>query len=113
ARVGEACSEISARRGVLIRTELVNADAPAQCDPRIVRTLMAACDAHRLACRAMVSRAYHDTLFMSRIAVAGMLFIPCRGGVSHQPDEYAAPEAIANGALVLAETLARLSAPAE
>jgi N-carbamoyl-L-amino-acid hydrolase len=56
-----------------------------------------------------VSRAYHDSLFMSRIAPMAMLFIPCRGGVSHRPDEYASPEAIANGALVLAEALAALA----
>ena len=49
----------------------------------------------------MISRAYHDSLFMSRIAPTAMLFIPCRGGVSHRPDEYATPEAIAKGALVL------------
>jgi N-carbamoyl-L-amino-acid hydrolase len=57
----------------------------------------------------MVSRAYHDSLFMSRIAPTAMLFIPCRGGVSHRPDEYASAEAIACGVLVLAETLADLA----
>ena len=46
----------------------------------------------------MVSRAYHDSLFMSRIAPAAMLFIPCRNGYSHRPDEYASPEDIARGA---------------
>jgi ureidoglycolate amidohydrolase len=57
----------------------------------------------------MISRAYHDSLFMSRIAPSAMLFIPCRAGVSHRPDEYASPEAIAQGTLVLAETLALLA----
>jgi N-carbamoyl-L-amino-acid hydrolase len=57
----------------------------------------------------MISRAYHDSLFMSRVAPTAMLFIPCRGGVSHRPDEYATPEAIAQGVLVLAQTLAELS----
>jgi N-carbamoyl-L-amino-acid hydrolase len=38
-----------------------------------------------------------------------MIFIPCRGGVSHRPDEYASPEAIAAGAAVLADTLATLA----
>jgi ureidoglycolate amidohydrolase len=46
---------------------------------------------------------------MSRIAPMGMLFIPCRNGYSHRPDEYASPEDIARGALVLAETLAALA----
>jgi N-carbamoyl-L-amino-acid hydrolase len=38
-----------------------------------------------------------------------MLFIPCREGISHRPDEYASPEDIARGTYVLALTLARLS----
>jgi N-carbamoyl-L-amino-acid hydrolase len=38
-----------------------------------------------------------------------MLFIPCRGGVSHRPDEYSSPEAIATGALVLAEAMRALA----
>ena len=57
----------------------------------------------------MISRAYHDSLFMSRIAPTGMIFIPCRGGVSHRPDEYAEPDAIARGVEVLADTLATLA----
>jgi N-carbamoyl-L-amino-acid hydrolase len=57
----------------------------------------------------MVSRAYHDSLFISRIAPVAMLFIPCRNGYSHRPDEYAAPDDIVRGTLVLAEALAALS----
>jgi N-carbamoyl-L-amino-acid hydrolase len=108
-RIEQACGEISARRGVAVRTEVVNRDRPAACDQRVVESLARAATAHGLPFQKMVSRAYHDTLFMSQIAPSAMLFIPCRGGVSHRPDEYAAPEAIAAGALVLAEALAELS----
>jgi N-carbamoyl-L-amino-acid hydrolase len=59
----------------------------------------------------MVSRAYHDSLFMSRVCPTGMIFIPCRGGISHRPDEFAEPEAIRKGVEVLALTLAALSEP--
>ena len=59
--------------------------------------------------RQLISRAYHDALFMSRVAPTGMIFIPCRGGVSHRPDEYASPDAIARGVAVLADTLAALA----
>jgi acetylornithine deacetylase/succinyl-diaminopimelate desuccinylase-like protein len=62
-----------------------------------------------LSYKKMVSRAYHDSLFMARIAPVGMVFIPCRGGVSHRPDEYSAPQEIEDGAKVLAGTLAKLS----
>ena len=57
----------------------------------------------------MVSRAYHDSLFMARIAPVAMLFIPCRGGVSHRPDEYASPKWIGGGVHVLSRTLAELA----
>jgi acetylornithine deacetylase/succinyl-diaminopimelate desuccinylase-like protein len=57
----------------------------------------------------MVSRAYHDSLFMARIAPMSMIFIPCRNGVSHRPDEFASPQDIANGVRVLAYTLASLA----
>jgi ureidoglycolate amidohydrolase len=109
ARIEQAAGEVSARRGVTVRMEVVNADAPARCDVGMVEALARAAAAHGLAYRKMVSRAYHDTLFLSRIAPAAMLFIPCRGGVSHRPDEYAAPEAIAAGVLVLAEALGDLA----
>ncbi len=109
-RITEAFQKIARRRRVEAELEQINSDPPAHCDPRVVNTVIQACQTHRLAFERMISRAYHDSLFMSRIAPTGMIFIPCRGGVSHRPDEYASPEAIANGALVLAETLAQLSA---
>jgi ureidoglycolate amidohydrolase len=107
--IESACQTIAAKRQVSIREEIVNADAPAQCAPAIVDALSQACSKHELASMKMVSRAYHDSLFMSRVAPVGMLFIPCRNGYSHRPDEYASPEDIARGVLVLAETLASLA----
>ncbi len=103
------CHSISARRHVTVHSELVNADAPADCAPAIIEALSQSCRKHELKFIPMVSRAYHDSLFMARIAPAAMLFIPCRNGYSHRPDEYASPEDIVRGTLVLAETLAALS----
>ncbi|HXM90924.1 MAG TPA: M20 family metallo-hydrolase [Candidatus Dormibacteraeota bacterium] len=107
--VDASCNTIAAKRGVAIRQELVNADAPGDCAANIVDALSASCKKHGLTFLTMVSRAYHDSLFMSRIAPVGMLFIPCRNGYSHRPDEYASPEDIARGTLVLAETLRSLA----
>jgi N-carbamoyl-L-amino-acid hydrolase len=109
AEVDRAIAEVSARRGVTVRKEVLNADPPAQCDPLVIGALTSACEKHGIARRRMISRAYHDTLFMSLVAPAAMVFIPCRGGVSHRPDEYSSPEAIAQGTLVLAEALAELA----
>ena len=99
-----------APRASRITEELVNADAPASPRPHIVE-LIDAVSAQTTASRPkhMVSRAYHDSLFMARIAPIAMIFIPCRSGVSHRPDEYATPEDIALGTRVLAPTLAKLA----
>jgi ureidoglycolate amidohydrolase len=108
--IKSACQSIAVNRQVSMHEEFVNADAPAQCAAAIVDTLSAACSKYQLSSLHMVSRAYHDSLFMSRIVPAGMLFIPCRNGYSHRPDEYASPEDIERGVIVLAETLATLAA---
>lgn len=100
---------IAAKREVSVQTEQLNADAPAECDPEIVEALSQSCRKHRQAFVTMVSRAYHDSLFISRVAPVAMLFIPCRNGYSHRPDEYASPEDIQRGVAVLAETLAALA----
>ncbi|MGA7471783.1 MAG: M20 family metallo-hydrolase [Candidatus Sulfotelmatobacter sp.] len=104
-----ACHSISAKRQVATHNELLNADSPADCAPSIIQALSQSCRRHELKFLPMVSRAYHDSLFIARIAPVAMLFIPCRNGYSHRPDEHASPEDIVRGTLVLAETLATVS----
>ena len=108
-RIEAESQAIAAKRQVSICPELLNADAPANCASAVIEALSESCKKHNLPFLPMVSRAYHDSLFMSRIAPTGMLFIPCHKGYSHRPDEYASPEDIVRGTLVLAETLAALS----
>ena len=107
--VDAAIQEIATRRRVSIQSETINADEPCQCGTRVVDALRNACQRLDLPYQNMVSRAYHDSLFMSRLTPTAMLFIPCRGGVSHRPDEYSSPEAISTGVRVLAETLKTLA----
>jgi ureidoglycolate amidohydrolase len=105
----QAATEIAARRGVEIIWDEINCDPPADGDPR---TMAIAEDVARqldLARKRMVSRAYHDSLFMARICPTTMIFIPCRHGYSHRPEEHSDPAHIAQGVRVLAGTLARLS----
>jgi N-carbamoyl-L-amino-acid hydrolase len=107
--IGDAVRSIATERQVSIQMAELNADAPADCDPAVVEALSASCKKQGHAFMPMVSRAYHDSLFMSRVAPVAMLFIPCRNGYSHRPDEYASPEDIQRGVAVLAETLATLA----
>ena len=109
-RIENATAEICKRRGIAYELERLNVDAPAICDEPLVRTVTAICGELKLSVKKMVSRAYHDSLFMAQICPITMIFIPCRGGVSHRPDEFSSSEQIKNGVEVLALTLARLAA---
>jgi N-carbamoyl-L-amino-acid hydrolase len=96
-------------RGTSTTIEELNADPPAACDPTIVEAIEQSAADAGLKCQRMVSRAYHDSSFMSLAAPISMIFIPCREGISHRPEEYASPEAIRGGVEVLARTLAKLA----
>lgn len=109
AAIEAAIAEICGRRRVEYELEQLNADPPAACDPAVVASVIEACVDLGLSYQVMVSRAYHDSLFMARLCPTAMIFIPCRGGVSHRPDEYVEPEQICSGVAVLARALARLS----
>src|SRR5260370_27861809 len=108
--VARASRDLAAKRLVDMGRELLNAAPPVHCAPIVIDALSASCRDNGLKFLPMVSRAYHDSLFISRIAPAGMLFIPCCNGYSHRPDEFASLEDIPRGTLILAETLAKLSA---
>jgi ureidoglycolate amidohydrolase len=110
AAVRAAVDEIAARRRVRARVESLNADPPAAMAGAVVEAITAACAAIGLASRPMISRAYHDSLFMARVAPTGMIFIPCKGGISHRPEESSEPGEIKRGIEVLALALARLAA---
>ncbi|MDI1336169.1 MAG: M20/M25/M40 family metallo-hydrolase [Lacunisphaera sp.] len=58
-----------------------------------------------LPCRRMISRAYHDSLFMAQVCPTAMIFVRSKDGISHRPDEYSSPGDIANGVRVLAGAL--------
>jgi N-carbamoyl-L-amino-acid hydrolase len=109
AHIQEQAGQIGETHRQATTVEVINADRPAQCDPDVVRAIESACKAGGVQAKRMVSRAYHDSLFMAQICPTGMIFIPCRNGYSHRPEEYASPEAIAAGVDVLARSLALLA----
>ncbi len=109
ARIIAEAKAIGARHGQVAKIEVISQDAPAESAAHIVTTIEEACQEAGVPHRRMISRAYHDCLFMAVICPAAMIFIPCRDGVSHRPDEYSAPEDIVAGIEVLAHTLARIS----
>jgi N-carbamoyl-L-amino-acid hydrolase len=108
-QIRQAVTRIAHRRGLSAEIDVLNADPPARAAEEIISAVGSACRRLGLECLPMVSRAYHDSLFMARLCPVGMIFIPCRDGVSHRPDDYSSPEAIARGVEVLALTLLQLA----
>ena len=109
-RVRAAAREAAASRGVGHADEILNADGPATSDPALIAAIEEAAAEAGLASTRMVSRAYHDCVFMATVCPAAMIFVPSAGGVSHRPDEYTSALQIAQGAQVLAGALRRLAA---
>ncbi|KAL4590334.1 hypothetical protein LXL04_003263 [Taraxacum kok-saghyz] len=109
-KIHESAVRIAKRRGVeLLGFKIVNQDPPALSNELVIKAMESATQVLNLSSKMMISRAYHDSLFMARKAPMGMIFIPCYKGYSHKPEEYASPDDIANGVKVLALTLAKLS----
>ncbi len=82
-----------------------------QFNPQCITAISSACQQLGYAAQPIVSGAGHDSVYLSRIAPVGMIFIPCKDGISHNELEYASPEQLTKGANVLLHALLRLAAP--
>jgi len=74
---------------------------PSEFAPELVKSVREGSKAFGYSHRDIVSGAAHDAVYLSRIAPAAMVFVPCEGGISHNESENARPEDIAAGCNVL------------
>jgi len=107
--IKDAISEITERQNTGVSIEMLSSERPAQMDADIINLISDICRQKGIQYQRMNSGAGHDAMNMARIAKAGMIVIPCRAGISHNPDEYASPEDIQRGVEVLTETLYQLA----
>jgi allantoate deiminase len=106
--IKELVAAIAQRRGVTA-TFTVGHDVPAAlCDARLSGELAAAIEAKGLSPRFLPSGAGHDAMAFDKVIPFAMLFVRCRGGISHNPAEFAAPDDIDLAARVLAGFLDRI-----
>ena len=82
--------------------------AAVQCDLALTRLLLSA--AQRSQMPVLSSGAGHDAAALSALCPVAMLFVRCRAGLSHHPDEFASAEDIAAALEVLRRFLDRLAA---
>lgn len=108
-RVLAKIDEVCERRNIGRETEILNRDDPCQSGPDIIKAAEDATQKLGYSYTKLVSRAYHDTLFMAQICPTAMIFVPSKNGYSHRPEEFTADDEIARGVEVLAHTMAALS----
>ncbi|MED6195719.1 hypothetical protein PIB30_040655 [Stylosanthes scabra] len=109
-KIHQSAIRITKTRGVkLSEFSIINQDPPALSSDAVIEAMQTATRELNLSSKLMISRAYHDSLFMARVSPMGMIFIPCYKGYSHKPEEFASIEDMSNGVKVLALTLAKLS----
>jgi N-carbamoyl-L-amino-acid hydrolase len=101
-------AEIAARRGLAIEGTSLMRDLPLTVPPEMVALAEAAARAVDIPHRRLTSGASHDANHMAALCPIGLVFIPCRDGRSHCPEEWADVEHLATGARVLLELLLRL-----
>lgn len=79
--------------------------APVAMNTEIVDRLDAAAKRRNVSARRMVSGAGHDAMIVAPQVPTGMLFVPCRDGISHAPDEFAEPHHLAQAVAVIVDAL--------
>ena len=78
-------------------------------DKKINLLFKKSCDYFNLSSKLIDSGAGHDTAHLARVAPASMIFIPCKGGLSHCPEELAKLDDIAKGTAVITKLVLGLA----
>lgn len=103
AAIREAILTAEGSRGVRCGIEVTSASDPVTLNEDVIESLAAAAEKCGLAWRRMASGAGHDAMKIAPLFPSGMVFIPCREGISHSPAEEASLEDVALGAEVMLE----------
>ncbi|MGE0004241.1 MAG: Zn-dependent hydrolase [Parvibaculaceae bacterium] len=110
--LADCLERIAEEQGVAISAERLARFAPVTFDEDLVARIEAAARARGLSVRRMISGAGHDAQMMARIAPAAMIFVPSRGGISHNPQEFTSDAELVAGANVLLDVARALAAQA-
>jgi N-carbamoyl-L-amino-acid hydrolase len=103
--------QVARDTGTVIDTpRRISDNMPTPADPLLLEVLEAASDTAGARHRRMASGAGHDTAWMARLTRSAMIFVPCLGGRSHAPEEFAETHDIALGASVLLHAVTKLDA---
>ncbi len=94
---------------VHIETHLLSRVRPESCHPDVISAITESVQELDHTCRSMISGAVHDALILARYCPTGMIFVPSKDGLSHNPTEYTSADELEAGANVLLRTVLKLS----
>ena len=97
------------KRGLSYTIEPIAQDHPVAMHPAMIREIEEAVKSVGVEYMTMPSGAGHDAMHWAEAVPTGMIFIPCRDGISHNPAEFAEMDDIVTGAEVLDKVLRKLS----
>ncbi len=100
---------VAEEEGLECRLVKTHGQPPHDFDEQIVAALRRAAEVEGARALDLTSGAGHDAMVVGRHAPAGMLFVPSRDGLSHNPGEYTSPEQCELGARVLARAVLALT----
>ena len=107
--IKELIDVIAEKRGLSYTIEPIAQDHPVAMHPAMIREIEKAVKSVGADYMAMPSGAGHDAMHWTEVAPTGMIFIPCRDGISHNPAEFAAMDDIVAGAEVLETVIKNIS----
>lgn len=107
--IKELIDVIAEKRGLSYTIEPISKDHPVSMHPLMVKEIERAVTSLQLEYMIMPSGAGHDAMHWAEVAPTGMIFIPCRDGISHNSAEFAAMDDIVAGAEVLENVIKNIS----
>ena len=107
--IKEFIDVIAEKRGLSYTIEPVAQDYPVAMHPAMIREIEEAVQSVGVDYMTMPSGAGHDAMHWADDVPTGMIFIPCREGISHNPAEFADMDDIVTGAKILDTVLRKLS----
>lgn len=98
-------AQLAQQTGMPIEIEEVSHYAAVPFHPECVAAVRKAAEQLGYSNMPAVSGAGHDAIYVARLAPAGMIFIPCKDGISHNEIESAEPEHVTAGCNVLLQAV--------
>ena len=103
--IAATAKRVESDLGLTVAIKNIWTQEATQFDAGCVAAVRAAAKVSGYSTRDMISGAGHDAAYVSRVAPASMIFVPCKDGISHNEAEFSSKEQCAAGAQVLLQAV--------